>query len=97
MIKKNPNQMSGFSTKAACLPNVTSEEKDKEITEEPSIEYLRRELAENRRRYAHRLVDLFQSLDNMSDTEFFEIVSTLDGDGLQIGALIEKFRKFKKS
>lgn len=62
-----------------------------------SIEYLRHEWHENRKAYAYKIVDLFQSLDSMSETEFFEIVSTLDGDGLQIGALIEKFRKFKKS
>ncbi len=97
MIKKStpPTHMTGLAQPATCPPpSLKMEDSKPDLT---SIEYLRNELNENRKAYAYKIVDLFQSLENMAETEFFEIVSTLDGDGLQIGALIEKFRKFKKS
>jgi len=48
-----------------------------------------------RRALAFKLWDWFDSIDKMDEKEFLDVISELDGDGIKISQMIEKFRKYK--
>jgi Ca2+-binding EF-hand superfamily protein len=83
--RENMESMSGFASISEA----------KQDRKENRLERARLQQKAARLQLAEFIQDMFQSLDNMEENEFLEVVGTLTGEGLTQSELIEKFRKYK--
>lgn len=75
------------------FPGISSEKISADRLETP-VEQMRRSVKEARRRLAFQLRDYFNTLEQMTESEFLEVVSELDGDGIVISQMVEKHKKY---
>lgn len=64
-------------------------------TEKTTIQVLRQTIKNIRRSMAYQIVDMFESIDSMDEKEFIEMISELDGNGIVMSEMVEKFRRYK--
>lgn len=63
---------------------------------ETPIDEMRAEIKMARRKLAFKLRDYFNALEQLSETEFLEVVAELDGDGITISQMVEKHKRYKR-
>lgn len=77
------------------MPGPSIESETIKAEQETTIQVLRQTIKNIRRSMAFKIVDMFESIDLMDEKEFIEMVSELDGDGIKMSEMVEKFRKYK--
>lgn len=79
----------------ASSPSPMSMKPSETDSQKCSVEEMRDVVRHARRALAFKMWDFFDSIDKLDEKEFMDIISELDGDGIKISQMIEKFRKYK--
>lgn len=84
------------SASLAIFPGMaTTPNADVKCEKQSSVEEMRSVIKHCRRELAFKMWDFFDSIDKLDEKEFMEVITELDGDGVKISQMIEKFRKYK--
>lgn len=84
----------------ACLqlgimyPSSPPSTQDLKALRETALDNFHNEVKGARRRLAQQLKDYFDALERLSETEFLEIISELDGEGITISQMVEKHKRY---
>lgn len=70
---------------------------DSKAERQNPLDEMRHEIKSARRKLAFKLREYFIMLECLSETEFLEVVSELDGEGITISQLVEKHKRYTRA